>query len=116
MQHGSSVAAVLVMLADQPLVDEAVLRRLLDAWTRADEASSHGGATIAAAAYAETIGVPAVFGRAHFDALCSFPAEAGAAGLLRQADARVHRVAMPEAAVDIDTPNDLAQLYQGATP
>ena len=114
IHHGSSVGAVLVMLADQPLVDEAALGPLLDAWTEADETSSRGGATIAAAAYAETVGVPAIFGRAHFDALCSLPTGAGAARLLRQADARVRRVAMPEAAVDIDTPNDLEQLCQGA--
>jgi molybdenum cofactor cytidylyltransferase len=92
------------MLADQPLVDDAALGRLIDAWSDSDTCS------IAAAAYANTIGVPAVFGRAHFDALCSLPPGEGAARLLRQANARVRRVAMPEAAVDIDTPLDLELL------
>jgi len=98
-----SADALLVTLADQPLVDSAALGRLLAGWSSSD-------ATIAAAEYADTIGVPAVFGRAHFDSLSSLPAAAGAARLLRQPGARVHRVPMPEAAVDIDTPGDLECL------
>jgi CTP:molybdopterin cytidylyltransferase MocA len=110
--HAPSARAVLVMLADQPLVGGAVLGRLIDAWAYADARSSKGGshAAIAAAAYDDTIGVPAVFGSAHFEALCSLPATAGAARLLRDADARVCRVPMPEAAADIDTPDDLERL------
>jgi molybdenum cofactor cytidylyltransferase len=113
-----SVAGILVMLTDQPLVGDAALGRLMDAWSDSDRHS------IAAAAYANTIGVPAVFGRGHFDALCSLPPAAGAARLLRQANARVRRVAMPEAALDIDTPDDLergqnitvAHQVRGAIP
>ena len=99
-----SVAAILVTLADQPLVSDAALGRLIEGWAESERCS------MAAAAYAKTIGVPAVFGRAHFDALCSLPPAAGAARLLRQMNARVRRVAMPEAAVDIDTPHDLERL------
>jgi len=104
VDHAPWVDAVLITLADQPLVGEGAFRRLMDAWTDSHPPS------IAAAAYANTIGVPAVFGRAHFAALCSLPPMAGAARLLRQANARVRRVAMPEAAVDIDTPDDLERL------
>jgi CTP:molybdopterin cytidylyltransferase MocA len=113
--HAPSVCAVLLMLADQPLVDEAALGRLIGTWSYSDQSSGDGGldATIAAATYDDTVGVPAVFGRAHFDALCSLPAAAGAARLLRDADARVLRVAMPEAGVDVDTPSDLERLVLG---
>jgi molybdenum cofactor cytidylyltransferase len=116
--HSPSIGAVLVMVADQPLVDGAALGRLLYPWTGSDARSGDRGlhATIAAAVYADTIGVPAVFGRAHFNTLCSLPAGAGAAQLLRQADARVCRVPLPEAAVDVDTPNDLERLREGAAP
>ena len=99
-----SVAAVLVMLADQPLVSDAALRRLIEAWAESDTCA------MAAATYSNTVGVPAVFGRAHFGALCSLPPAAGAARLLRRANAQLRRVAMPEAAVDIDTPHDLERL------
>jgi CTP:molybdopterin cytidylyltransferase MocA len=112
MGHTPSVCGVLVMLADQPLVDEAALGRLIDTWFYSDPRPCDGGldATIAAAEYDDTVGVPAVFGRAHFDALCSLPPAAGAARLLRHGDDRVIRVAMPEAAVDVDTPEDLERL------
>ena len=102
--RAAAVAAILVMLADQPLVDEAALGRLIDAW------AGSGPHSIAAAAYAYTIGVPAVFGRVHFDELSSLPPAAGAARLLRAPNARVRRVTMPEAAWDIDTPHDLERL------
>jgi molybdenum cofactor cytidylyltransferase len=105
LSRAPSVAGILVMLADQPLVSDEALGRLIDAWAAESE-----GCSIAAAAYANTIGVPAVFGRAYFAALCSLPPTAGAARLLRQANARVRRVAMPQAAMDIDTPDDLERL------
>ncbi|HEY7504026.1 MAG TPA: nucleotidyltransferase family protein [Gemmatimonadales bacterium] len=108
--HAPPVDGVLVMLVDQPLVNGTAVRRLLDTWTSSAARSRDGLATIAAAAYTGTIGVPAVFGRGHFDALCSLPAEAGAARLLRQADVQADRVVMPEAALDVDTPNDLERL------
>jgi molybdenum cofactor cytidylyltransferase len=107
LDQAPSTGGVLIMLADQPLVGAAALGRLLESWRDLPD-------TITAAAYADTIGVPAVFGRAHFDALCSLPAAAGAAPLLRQVDAQVHRVVMPEAAVNIDTPGDLERLGAGA--
>jgi molybdenum cofactor cytidylyltransferase len=104
ISRAPSVAAILVMLADQPLVSDADVERLIDAWIESETCS------MTAAAYADTIGVPAVFGRAHFDALCSLPPAAGAARLLRRSNARVRRVPMPEAAVDIDTSRDLERL------
>jgi molybdenum cofactor cytidylyltransferase len=114
MAQAPSVNAVIVLLADQPLVDDAALGRLLDTWTDSDAGPSDGGVhtTIAAAEYAGTVGVPAVFGRAHFTALCSLPPAAGAARLLRHIDARVRLVAMREAAMDVDTAEDLERLFQ----
>ncbi len=105
---------VLITLADQPLVGQAALGQLLDAWTDRRMAGDCRRATIAAAEYAGTLGVPAVFGRAHFEALCSLSPAAGAAHLLRRPDPSVCRVAMPQAAVDIDTPNDLERLRDAA--
>jgi molybdenum cofactor cytidylyltransferase len=112
VSHSPLARGVLVTLADQPLVDALALRRLFNAWAASWSGSTDGdsAAAIAAAAYAGTVGVPAVFGSAHFDALCSLPAAAGAARLLRTPDARVRRVSMPEAVLDLDTPSDLEQL------
>jgi CTP:molybdopterin cytidylyltransferase MocA len=108
------VDGVLITLADQPLVGQPVLGQLLDGW--ADRRSRDGcrHTAIAAAEYAGTLGVPAVFGRGHFEALCALSPAEGAAHLLRRPDPCVCRVAMPEAAVDIDTPNDLECLRGAA--
>jgi CTP:molybdopterin cytidylyltransferase MocA len=115
LARAPSVGGVLVTLVDQPFVGDAELGRLVDAWVRAEARAAGGGApaAIAAAAYAGTVGVPAVFGRAHADALCALPAAAGAARLLRAPGALVHPVPMPEAATDVDTHDDLARLLAG---
>lgn len=112
VSRAPSARGVLVTLVDQPLVGNAALRRLIETWACSDARSSGGDidATIAVAAYADTIGVPAVFGCAHFDALCSLHPAAGAARLLRCAKAPVSRVSMPEAAMDVDTADDLERL------
>lgn len=117
IEHAPALAGVLIVLADQPLVDDASLTRLVAAWSEADATAADGEThgTIAAAAYAGTVGVPAVFGRAHFDALRSLPPAAGASVLLRAGGAHVVRVPMLEAATDLDTPDDLDRFRARAT-
>lgn len=111
LAHSPSLLGVLVTLVDQPLIDESRLKQLLDAWIHADARADDGThATIAAATYAEIAGVPAVFGRAHFVALCALQGAAGANALLRAEGGRIRRVPMPEAAVDVDTQDDLDRL------
>ena len=68
----ASPAALLLMLVDQPYVSAEVLDGLLAAFD--------GG--IAASRYAGTLGVPAVFGRAHFEALIRLSGDRGARPLL----------------------------------
>jgi molybdenum cofactor cytidylyltransferase len=95
--------AAAILVADQPLVKAkhlAAMRRLL----------SSAGSSIVAAQYSDTIGVPALFKQELFDALSSLPPEAGARRLLRTSDAPVTRFPLPEAAVDIDTPEDFERL------
>lgn len=103
-------AALLVTLADQPLVDAAALGRLLAAYPgpHALVAASHGDPPGA------VLGVPAVFGRAHLDALLALRGDAGAGGWLRRHRERVLAVPMSEAAFDVDTPDDLARLTSRA--
>lgn len=111
MVRAPGLRGVLLTLADQPLVDAAALGRLVEAWSLADAAASSGAhLVIAAAAYAGTVGVPALFGRAHVDALRAIPPDRGAAPLLRSAGVHVTAVDMPEAEVDVDSPDDVARL------
>jgi molybdenum cofactor cytidylyltransferase len=91
--------AVLVLLVDQPAVDRAALRRLIAAWRRRPSVP-------AAARYGERAGVPAILPRATWRALAELHGDVGARAVLRAAP-RVTLVEMPEAALDIDTPQDL---------
>jgi molybdenum cofactor cytidylyltransferase len=95
----------LLMLADQPAVTADDLRRLVHAWR---VQPNH----IVAAQYAGTAGVPAIFAREDFAALASLRGDAGARALLRRAGARLVRVPVPSAAIDIDTPEDLLKLQK----
>jgi CTP:molybdopterin cytidylyltransferase MocA len=98
----------LIATADQPLVDEAALRQLLDAFAH--------GARVVAAEYSATIGVPAVIGREHFDALLALEGDAGAGRWIRSMGDTVRRIPLAEAAVDIDTAEDAALLTSLAAP
>ncbi len=84
----------LLMLCDQPLVGSEALRSLVAACLPGK---------IVAATYNDTVGVPAVFGRAFFDELRDLPAAAGAKPVLIRRAASVVEIVMPEAATDIDT-------------
>ena len=90
---------LLLLVCDQPLLQPEHLRQLL-------AAQPAGG--IAAAQYKGRVGVPAVFAQAHFAALAAVQGDQGARSLLRSL--AVTPVPMPEAAIDIDTPGDLAAL------
>jgi molybdenum cofactor cytidylyltransferase len=103
LKNGEVLSAVALMVADQPLVEAkhlAAMRQLLFA----------GDASIVAAQYRDTLGVPALFKRELFHALSSLPPEAGARTLVRNSEANVIRYPLPEAAVDIDTPEDFERF------
>jgi CTP:molybdopterin cytidylyltransferase MocA len=102
----SSCDAVLVALADQPLVDSHALRRLVAAFD--------GERRLVASGYNGTIGVPAVFSREHADDLMHLTGDAGAGSWLRNRTNDVTCVPLGAAAVDIDTAGDLARLRGAA--
>ncbi|HEX8340622.1 MAG TPA: nucleotidyltransferase family protein [Tepidisphaeraceae bacterium] len=95
--------ALLVLLVDQWRVETADLLRLLAAW-REDTSR------VVAAAYAGTVGAPAVFGRAHFGLLATLHGDAGARDYLRDPANGVRTVDLPPAAVDLDLIDDTAAL------
>jgi CTP:molybdopterin cytidylyltransferase MocA len=94
--------AALVLLVDQPRVDAAALARLVTAWRRRPGVP-------AAAGNDARVGVPAVLPRRHWRGLKHMKGDQGARALLR-GHAALTLVAMPEAALDIDTPADLLKL------
>jgi molybdenum cofactor cytidylyltransferase len=99
--------AALLMVCDQPFVDDVELARLIHAFERASTETA-----LAAAHYNATAGVPAIFGRAHFGALRALPDDAGAKRVLLAHGEAVIAVEMPCAAVDIDTWEQYERLAQ----
>ncbi|MEO7774204.1 MAG: nucleotidyltransferase family protein [Steroidobacteraceae bacterium] len=95
-----SCDGVLIVLADQVAVTREDLMRLAGAWRRNPEA-------LIAASYAMGVGVPAIFPRWCFAALGELHGDHGARVLLHRHQDRLQRVPMSNAAVDIDTPEDL---------
>lgn len=94
----------LIMLADQPLVGQHGLTRLAAAWRRQPRG-------IIASHYGSVTGVPAIFPRWCFSDLATLHGDQGARVLIRRYVDHVVRLAHPEAAVDIDYPEDLLELH-----
>lgn len=100
---------VLVTLADQVAVTAFDLRRLVGAWRRQPE-------WLIAASYEGHTGVPAIFPAWCFADLAGLRGDAGARAVLARYADRCLRVPMPNAGLDIDTPEDLLALDMQAPP
>ena len=101
-----SLDGALVAVADQPAFSAEVIARLVSA-----RRETRRG--IVAARYAGRLGVPALFGREHFAALGALTGEEGARHFLAAHAAETAAVDLPELAVDLDTPEDVARLAAG---
>jgi molybdenum cofactor cytidylyltransferase len=98
----------LLLLADQPLVQPEGLSRLAAQWRREPRtivASRYGNAALSG-----VTGVPAVFPRWCFPDLLALRGDQGARALFHRYAEHVRRIELPEAAVDIDRPEDLLEL------
>jgi molybdenum cofactor cytidylyltransferase len=102
----AGVEAVVVAVCDQPHVRAEHLAALVQAWRTQ-------GLPIVASEYAGTVGVPALFHRSLFAELVALPAQAGAKVVLQREPSRVAVLPLPEAAVDVDTPEDAERLSRG---
>jgi len=97
------LAAVLIMLCDQPLVTTDLLRKLMAEQHRTQ-------APIVAAAYGDALGVPAVFAPAVRPALLALHGAQGASRLIAGLGAAVGRVPFAEGLLDVDTTEEYNQL------
>jgi molybdenum cofactor cytidylyltransferase len=98
------IDGVLISLCDQPLVTAEDLASLADVWQTSPDRP-------AAASYASTLGVPAIFPPAYFAALMELSGDAGARSVLQGAE-DISVVSMPGAALDVDTESDLEELLR----
>jgi molybdenum cofactor cytidylyltransferase len=93
---------VLIALADQVAVTSDDLRQLVICWQQRPD-------RIVAAQYTGTTGAPAIFPSELFGELAALQGDRGARALLSLHADRVVAVPMPSAALDVDTPADLAR-------
>ncbi len=99
-----SADAILLMLADLPLITTEHLTNLVNAWAESPQ-------TIVASAFEDTLGPPIVFPKADFAALLRLTGDRGARPIIDANKERVQAIACEEAAFDIDRPEDLAGIY-----
>lgn len=95
--------AILILLADQPLVTSAHVINIIDSWS--------GAATeIVASSFDDTLGPPILFPRIAFDSLGELVGDTGAKKLLSSGDYVVRSIDFPAAGIDVDTPETLRKL------
>ena len=102
-QFSRHLDAALLALCDQPAFSADTIAQLV-------AAQRTSGRSIVAARYAGRQGAPALFLREHFPALTALTGEEGARALLNDHPERVAAVDLPELALDLDAPDDLAKL------
>lgn len=98
-----SCEALMILLGDQVMVSVDDLKRLVSAWNGSET-------SIAASVYAQRVGVPAIFPSFCFSDLAQLRGDRGARAVLERYRDRVVRVPMSSAAIDLDTPEQLAEL------
>lgn len=99
-----NLAAVVLVLCDQPFVSARLLQQLV-------ETHAATGCPIVACEYAETVGVPALFDRQLFAELMALN-QAGAKQVIGRHPQAAYRVPFAAGAIDLDTPADYQQLRQ----
>ena len=98
-----TAGGVLLILADQPLISSGHLQSMLDSW-------SGNRTEIVATAFADTSGPPVLFPSGAFPALMRLTGDQGARCVLRDKRFTLKTIQFEDAAVDVDTPDDLEQL------
>jgi len=112
VQAASGADAVLVLLADQVAVTPDHLRTLVAVWERTS-------ARIVASTYEGTVGPPVILHRSIFPELMRLTGDEGAKPLIERYRAEAVWVPLPEAALDVDTPEEWDQakeLLSGRAP
>lgn len=94
---------VLVMLADQPLIDAEYLDKVIRTWGKAKT-------TITATGYENGLGVPAMFDKCHFPELLKLTKDYGARNIINDSNIKIINPQGKE--MDIDTWQDYQELVK----
>jgi len=103
------LGAAVLLVCDQPFVDANTIQSLiaLRQTTRKE---------IIASSYANTLGVPGLFGRSFFRELLSLNDGAGAKSIILRNRRRVAHLPFPEGKIDIDSWDDWKKLNKRSLP
>jgi molybdenum cofactor cytidylyltransferase len=99
----NDASAVIILLADQPLVTSSHVKKLVNRW-------NNDAGAIVATRFSGVDGPPVLFGQSFFDQLSKLEGDAGARQILQAWPDAVRSVDFQPAAVDVDTPGDLEAL------
>lgn len=95
--------SLLLMVCDQPHVTTAHLLALI-------EAHATSKSSIVASAYADTLGVPAIFDSSHFAELTSLEGQQGAKAVIQRHRESLFSVPLHGGELDVDTADDVRRL------
>jgi len=98
-------AGVLIMLADQPLVDVNYINKLIDLFTKNDKG-------IIATNYGKKMGVPVIFNKTYFKELRNLKNDFGAKYILKNYNEDIISINPNGKEKDIDTPDDYQELLK----
>lgn len=101
LQYEPEIQQVLILVGDQPLLSTAVLMKLV-------ELKREQAKPLVVSAYADTLGVPALFDRVLFPELQALHGAPGAKGLIQKYAVQAAILEFNEGALDIDTPAEWA--------
>ena len=93
--------AILIMLGDQPMITNTHLGQLINLYKDQHVVCSY---------YQNKLGVPAIFGKPHFDALTELTDDQGAKQLLSHLSSPPKTLSLEIAYRDVDRPEDLVDL------
>lgn len=99
IQSGAGLDAVILMVCDQPALKTDHLLKLIEKYSEKKK-------NIIASAYADSVGVPVLFGRSFFSNLLLLGDEQGAKKIIQQFPDQVETIAFPEGSLDLDTEED----------
>lgn len=99
------IAAVVIMVCDQPFVTRDIIAGLLGAHQETNY-------SIVASRYGRSYGVPALFRRTHFAELMKLKGAGGAKQIIQRHLGKVQLLPFPKGKIDIDKPEDWARLQQ----
>ncbi len=103
---GKPVDAAMIFLCDQPLVSPTALDRMVESYFAS-------GKKMAAASYGGALGTPAIFAASLFDELLALGDSQGGKAILNRHADQVLAFDLPEAEIDLDTPDDFKRLTGG---